>query len=139
MQLERCTAQGPHALDEAYQVWVRRGPGVGIDGRAMLALIEQLRAHPDERHAWGLTSHATLCLLSADDAESPWYVTIFAPSYGGYRVEYLLPPSSAPWPRAYVHGEAKAVSDAVAMVLIAMDRSEGWAKPECDSGAMRRR
>jgi hypothetical protein len=126
MQLDRCGAQGAETLEEAYEVWALRGRDSGTDGRAMLELIAQLRACPDERRAWGLTSLAELVLLSSDAPRSPWYVKISAPSHGGYRVEYLMPACSAPWPHAHVRGEAESISDAVGMVITAMDRSGGW-------------
>jgi hypothetical protein len=43
-------------------------------------------------------------------------------------VEYLMPERSAPWPHAYVKGEARSEDDAVRMIEIAMDQSEGWIK-----------
>jgi hypothetical protein len=92
----------------------------------MIKLISQLRACSDERRAWGLTSNATLVLLSSDASGSPWYVRIFAPSSGGYHIEYPVPADLAPWPHAYVHGDAETVREAIDMVLTSMDRSGGW-------------
>ena len=95
----------------------------------MLDLFAALQACSDARQAWGLTSHAELYLLSSDASSSPWYVKVFAPSYGGYRIEYLMPAEIAPWPQAWVRGEAATVDDAVRMLGVAMDRSGGWAVP----------
>jgi hypothetical protein len=126
VQLQRCSDQRRKTLDEFYEEWIPRGPAIGVDGRAMIDLIAALRACPDPRTAWGLTSHATLCLLAEDTARSPWYVKVIASSPGHICVEYLMPAATAPWPNAYVQGEARSVDEAVAMVLTAMDRCGGW-------------
>lgn len=90
----------------------------------MLDLFAALRSCSDPRHLWGLTSLAELVLLSSE--ASPWYVKVFAPNYGGYRIEYLMPEAIAPWPQAWVRGEASSVDEAVSMLRVAMDRSGGW-------------
>jgi len=126
MMLTRCTDQGTETLDAAYEVWARRGTAVGTDGQAMLDLFTALRTSSDARRAWGLTSHAELVLLSSDASSSPWYVKVFAHNYGGYRIEYLMPEAIAPWPGAWVRGEASTVDEAVSMLGVAMDRSGGW-------------
>ena len=41
-------------------------------GESMLKLIEWLRALPDNRKVYGLTSHRRLCLLAENRANSPW-------------------------------------------------------------------
>jgi hypothetical protein len=92
----------------------------------MLALIAGLRAVPDERRLWGLTSHERLCLLSENTSRSPWYVIFVALDTDNVSVEYLMPSEDAPWPDAYVRGHASSVDDAVRMILIGMDRSGGW-------------
>jgi hypothetical protein len=127
MMLARCTDQASETLDATYEAWARRGVAIGTDGQAMLNLFAALRAEPDARTAWGLTSLGALYLLASDVASSPWYVKIFAPSYGGYQIEYLMPAASAPWPKAWVRGEAATVDEAVSMIRVAMDRSGGWA------------
>jgi hypothetical protein len=95
-------------------------------GRVMLSLIGRLRAFPDERQVFGLTSHLRLCLLADDTWKSPWYVIVSALDSRNYTVEYLMPQPVAPWPQAYVRGEARSEDDAVKMVLTAMEKSEGW-------------
>jgi hypothetical protein len=139
MQLDRCADQGAQTLDEAYEAFARRGRKFGTDGQAMLDLLAQLRSSPDERTAWGLTSHATLILLSTNLPLSPWYVKIFAPSYGGYHVEYLVPAAEAPWPNAYVRGEAETVHQAIEMIRTAMDRCGGWESVPLSGSAPRGR
>jgi hypothetical protein len=91
----------------------------------MLALIARLRALPDERCVWGLTSLQRLCLLAHDTYKSPWFVIVVAVS-DRYFIEYLMPAAVAPWPEARVQGEAGSEDEAIRMILIAMERSEGW-------------
>ncbi|HEX7839711.1 MAG TPA: hypothetical protein VF469_19685 [Kofleriaceae bacterium] len=92
----------------------------------MLSLIARLRALPDDRCVWGLTSHMELCLLSQDTFLSPRYVVVEVLDRRGYFIDYLMPPTSAPWRGARVRGEARSEDEAVQMVLTAMDRSGGW-------------
>ena len=94
----------------------------------MLDLIARLRALPDERRVYGLTSHYQLCLLAEDTWQSPWFVKVVAIDRRNYRVSYLVPERLAPWRWAYVHGKAESEDEAVRMILIAMDRSEGWSR-----------
>ena len=39
-----------------------------------------------------------------------------------YRIEYLLPERHAPWPDAYVMGEARSDDEAVETILIGMGK-----------------
>jgi hypothetical protein len=130
MQLERCRDQAPQTIEEFYQ-WVASSDGaVSHGGSAMLDLIARLRAAPDARRAWGLTSHTRLCLLASDTHTSPWYVIVSALDHRNFNVEYLMPSSLAPWPHARVTGEAQTVEEAVRKTFIAMERCEGWARTE---------
>jgi hypothetical protein len=92
----------------------------------MIHLIARLRALPDDRCAFGLTSHMALCLLALDDFRSPRYVIVEALDRRSYSVEYLMPQTSAPWRGARVRGEARSDDEAVQMIVVAMDRSGGW-------------
>jgi hypothetical protein len=95
-------------------------------GTLMLALIARLRALPNSRRAFGVTSHLRLCLLAQDDWKSPPYVTISIMDRHNYFVDYLMPARIAPWPNASVHGEAHSEDEALRMIDIAMANSEGW-------------
>lgn len=127
MRLTRCKDQKSEALEGFYGELLREDGYVGREGgKAMLDLIERLRALPDERTVFGLTSHARLVLLAEDTYESPWFVIVAALDKRNYFVEYRMPRSIAPWPGAYVRGETRSEDDAVRMVVTAMDRCEGW-------------
>lgn len=43
-----------------------------------------------------------------------------------YAIEALLPEWAAPWPAAYVRGEAQTEDEAVERIVTAMTVSEGW-------------
>lgn len=126
MFLERCTDQASASLDAFYErAAAGDSDGAFQSGQVMLDLINRLRALDDHRRAWGLTSHLHLCLLAQDSYKSPWYVRFIA-DRNYYSVEYLMPAAVAPWPNAYVRGEARSADEAVQMILTAMDRCGGW-------------
>jgi len=130
MDLERCKDQPSKTLDEFYEQIATSGDEFDrTSGNSMLALIARLRALPDERCVWGLTSHHRLCLLAHDTYKSPWFVAVVAADPGTYFIEYLMPAAVAPWPEARVQGEARSEDEAIRMILIAMERSEGWQAP----------
>lgn len=129
MHLTRCHEQKSKTLDEFYrELSVSDEPVTRESGQTMLSLIARLRALTDERRVWGLTSHYRLCLLAADSAETDWFVTVVALDARNYYVEYLMPPRVAPWPRAYVRGEARSEDEAVQMILTGFKKSEGWSE-----------
>ncbi len=126
MQITRCHDQASRALEEVY-----RGTTNPLTlGAAMLDLLDRLRSLPDDRRVFGLTSHYHLCLLAADTYRSPWFVKFLALDKQNYFVEYLMPKQLAPWPGAYVCGEARSAERAVQMILIAMEKSEGWSREQ---------
>lgn len=118
MHLTRCQDQKSQTLEEFY--------GEHEGERAMLDLIERLRALPDERRAYGLTSHYHLWLLAQDTYVSPWYVSFIAANKQHYTIEYRMPESEAPWPHAHIRGVATSEDEAVQMILTAMEKSGGW-------------
>lgn len=108
MHLTRCHDQKSKTLDEFYrELSISDEPVTREIGHTMLSLLARLRALPGERRAWGLTSHYRLCLLAADSSATDWFVTVVALDSRNYFVEYLMPERVAPWPRAYVRGEAR--------------------------------
>ncbi|MES2692920.1 MAG: hypothetical protein V4773_05560 [Verrucomicrobiota bacterium] len=123
MIIERCSDQKSQSLDEFYGYTGKNSREMGA---AMLDLLAALRASADERRVWGLTSMLRLCLLSENTYKSPWHVIVAALDHRNYFIEYRMPPRLAPWPEAHVRGEARSLDDALKMVLIAMDNSEGW-------------
>ena len=127
MHLTRCKDQKHATLDEFYgEAAASREPVTRKSGAVMLDWIARLRALPNERHVYGLTSHYRLCLLSEDTYTSPWFVIITASDERNYYVEYLMPEHESPWPHAYVRGETRSADDAVRMVVTAMEKSGGW-------------
>lgn len=129
MRLTRCHDQKSKTLDEFYgELSVSDEPVTRQIGRTMLSLLARLRALPDDRHVWGLTSHYRLSLLAADSFETPSFVTVVALDERNYCVEYLMPEGVAPWPRAYVRGEARSEDEAVQMIQTGMEKSEGWSQ-----------
>ncbi len=132
MYLTRCQDQKSQTLEEFYME-MSHGDEDSVFpevSRTMLDLIARLRALPDERRVYGLTSHDRLVLLAQDTYRSPWLVILSALDKRNYFVSYLLPERLAPWPHAYVNGEAQSEDEAVQMILTAMDKSEGWLKIE---------
>jgi hypothetical protein len=126
MHVTRCSGQSPgESLDEYYSA-IARSDGSSDVGRAMLHLVDLLRAQPSDRRAFALAFPARLSLLASDAGQAPQFVILTRVGTVGYYVQYLLPERLAPWPAAYVGGEARSDRDVVQMVLTAMERSEGW-------------
>ena len=127
MRLTRCKDQPSQSLDECYSKLSQSlEPATREGGKAILDLLQRLRALPEDWIVYGLTSHYRLCLLAEDDYRSPWFVIVAALDRRNYYVEYLMPEADAPWSQAYVRGEAKSEDDAVNMIVTAMKNSEGW-------------
>ena len=127
MHLNRCKDQKSRTLDEFYTDESETDHPVSREsGKAMLSLITRLRALPDPRRLYGLTSHNHLGLLSEDTSRSAWFVKVAALDKRNYWIEHLMPEANAPWPNAYVQGHAHSEDEAVRMILTAMEKSEGW-------------
>jgi hypothetical protein len=129
MHLSRCRDQHSKTLDEFYEdIRDREPPGSRL-GSAMLSLLARLRALPDDRRVYGLTSHYHLQLLAKDASDSNWFVSVVG-NGRYYIIEYVIPERHAPFPRAHMCGEARSEDQAVEMILIAMEKSEGWKQVE---------
>jgi hypothetical protein len=126
MRLTRCKDQKSATLDEFYTEISEQD--TRECGKAMLDLIARLRALPDEKHVFGLTSLLRLCLLAEDTYKSPWFVIISALDKRNYFIEYRMPDDIAPWPDAFVRGKARSEDDAVRMIITAMEKSGGWSQ-----------
>jgi len=64
MHLTRCKDQPNHTLDEFYtEASQSQSSATREIGKTMLELLASLRALPNERRVYGLTSHYHLCLL----------------------------------------------------------------------------
>jgi hypothetical protein len=129
VQLTRCQDQHPETLDDFYGDLARSENVVTRrSGETMLHLIKRLRALPNERRVYGLTSLSRLCLKAEDTSDSSWSVIVSVLDERNYFIEYLMPDRLAPWPNAYVKGEAGSEDEAVQMILTAIERSEGWSR-----------
>ena len=127
MQLTRCKNQAYDTLDEEYGKLARSDDAFNRErGAAMLDLLARLRALPGDKPAFGLTSHHRLVLLAEDSYKSPWFVIVSALDKFNYAIEALLPEWAAPWPVAFVRGEARTADEATEMIVTAMTVSEGW-------------
>jgi len=107
---------------EGYLETVQRYPTQS----AMLLLIRALRADPAQLRAYAMTHMHQLRLRAIDDAAGPEFVRVMASSEYSYFVEFLMPEDQAPWPHAWVKGEATSTEDAKNMVLTAMRLSGTW-------------
>jgi len=129
VRLTRCHDQKSKTLDEFYgELSVSDEPVTRQIGQTMLSLLARLRTLPGDRQAWGITSHYRLGLLATDSYENPCFVTVVALDERNYFVEYLMPEHVAPWPRAYVRGEARSEDEAIKMIQTGMEKSEGWSQ-----------
>ena len=127
MDLTRCKDQKSATFDEFYTEISDHDSYTNREGgKAMLDLIARLRAMPDDRRVFGLTSHHRLCLLADDTYRSSWFVIISALDKRNYFIEYRMADDVAPWPNAYVRGEARSEDDAIRMIVIGMEKSGGW-------------
>lgn len=131
MHLTRCQDQKHRTLEEYFGKEIHPEdprPYEYDDEGAMISLIQRLRALPDERQVYGLTSERTLCLLALDTQSAPCLVKVHAVSkrMNMYFIDYLMPQRNAPWPQAYITGTANSEDEAVEMILIGMDKSGGW-------------
>lgn len=131
MHLTRCQDQKHRSLEEYFGTAIHPEdprPYEYDDEGAMISLIQRLRALPNERQVYGRTSGRDLCLLSQDTPSAPCFVKVTAVSkrMSMYFIEYLMPAQNAPWPQAYITGEASSEDKAVEMIVIGMDKSGGW-------------
>ncbi len=124
MPIQRCSAQAMQSLKEYYEhLRDDRLPDIGIGMLELLDLVDEMF---QETKIFGLTSMMGLLLFAEDDVPFPWYVKISSFGIRDYHFEYLLPEEQAPWPHAFVRGEARNLADAKNYLLIAMHRSQGW-------------
>src|SRR5262245_21261336 len=129
MHLTRCHDQKSKTLEQFYgELSVSDEPVTRQIGQTMLSLLARLRALPNERRVWGLTSHYRLGLHASNSYETPCFVTAFGLDARNYLIEYLMPERVAPWPHAYVTGQACSEDEAVQMILTGMEKSEGWSQ-----------
>lgn len=120
--LRECSCQSDETLEEHFAALERKH----INGQGTLALIEGLRAFPEDRIVFCLTQIDRLILLSQDDYTTPWWVVITSHGLKDYQVDCRVPEEQAPWRGARITGKTKKVEEALEMVLKALLVSRGW-------------
>jgi hypothetical protein len=94
----------------------------------MHRLIALLRMSSMPYAAFGFTHVHQLALTAEDRDGAQEFVRISAQDEHVYWIEYLLPPQPSPWPDAWVRGLGTSPEEAAAMVITAIERSEGWSQ-----------
>jgi hypothetical protein len=120
--LRECSCQPDETLEEHFSSLDRKY----VNGRGTLALIEGLRAFPDDRIVYGLTQIDRLILLSQDDYTTPWWVLITSHGLKDYQVDCRMPGNQAPWRGAHITGKTDKIDRALEMVVRALTVSRGW-------------
>jgi len=127
MQLITCKDQARCPFDQYYDKSKDSSNLlVRLEVKAMIDLVASLRALPDDREIYVLTSHFRLCLLPKDTGAPPWPVIISALCDHEYYVNYRLPENFAPWRAAEVTGTAHSAEEAARWAIIAMEKSGAW-------------
>lgn len=92
----------------------------------MLTILEGLKSLSGTDVIWGLTSHYHLGLHDVDDHRVVAPAGITAISSSEFHVEFLLPEADAPWPGAMIRCHAMCVGEALELIRIGIERSDGW-------------
>ena len=129
MRIRRC-GPAPESLEQFYRERSLATDHHRIGALETLSLLERLAAHPDPCEVWALTSEMEgLCLLERDDPTIPPRVIWMACDSRDYFIKFLMPPALAPWPDAYMEGQAHSEDEAFNMILTGMRQSQGWPDP----------
>jgi len=119
VEIRRITDQNG-SLDESYAMFAALGPDnvLARIGARMLELVRHLREVKGPS-VWAVTSHAALNLKAGDDYRLPTLVSV---DYGGewFHIRYSKPSGEAPWPGAYVTGQALDVQRASEMIVFGL-------------------
>jgi hypothetical protein len=126
MPLIRCSEQKQQTLEQFYMQFASgKDKTMSEVGASMLKVVQHVNWHFKDAIVFGLTSHASLNLLSEDNSNSDWLVTINSMA-GEFYIEYLMPISKQPWPNARVNGSTKSFDELKIFLVIAMHESQGW-------------
>lgn len=120
MKIIRCSCQNSQSLSDYYQELYPE------DSPVMNEFLDLLEKTSSPLVVYGLTSHEDLVFQPSDEYSPPWLVIVSIRQEQVFEVRYRLPMQSAPWPNAYVVGEAKGPKEAVDRVLVAMRLSGGF-------------
>jgi hypothetical protein len=133
MPLIKCSEQKRQSLEEFYKSLIPDKIKTFVDiGSPMLNVIKLINETFKETIIYGLTSHATLLLLSEDSSLSPWFVAIkgFETAPNGqrneYYIEYLMTSDKQPWANAKIKGATTSLDELRKYIIIAMTESKGW-------------
>ena len=127
MRLIACKDQAKIPFDKFYdESKDSSNLGVRLEVKAMIDLVACLRALPDNRIVYALTSHFRLCLLPKDTGAPPWPVVVSALCDHEYYVNSRMPENLAPWRAAHIAGTAHSAEEAARWVIIAMEKSGAW-------------
>ena len=127
MPLTRCSEQKRQTLEEFYSEWASSDNQISSAiGKSMLRIVDLIDRTFIKTKIYGLTSHAHLLLLSQDNSQSDWYVSIIANGLKEFHIEYLLPKNKQPWAKASVKGAIKSIDEFRKFIIIAMTESLGW-------------
>jgi hypothetical protein len=125
--LKTASCQNERTIEEFYRSLAQSDePFRAAAGAAMADLLPELAEACRSLDAWALTSLDLLCLLAEDDYQTPAFVVVSAGGEGQYYVRYRMHSTEAPWPDAYVTGQAPSKGIALEMIRSAMHRSRGW-------------
>jgi hypothetical protein len=126
MAIKRCSEQKRQTLEEFYAEFIPDRVKTFADvGTPMLKVLNLLNYTFPETEIYGLTSHATLLLLSEDSSLRPWFIALNGLE-DEYHIEYIMAPDKQPWPNATVKGATKSLNELRQFIIIAMMESKGW-------------
>lgn len=130
MPLTRCSEQKRQTLEEFYSEWASSDDQISADiGKSMLTIVDLINKTFSKTKIYGLTSHAHLLLLSQDNSESDWHVSIIANGLKEFHIEYMLPKNKQPWTGATVKGAAKSIDELKKYIIVAMSRPSWCSSP----------
>jgi hypothetical protein len=126
MPIIRCSEQKNKTLKEFYTEFIPDKIKRFADaGTPMLNVLKLINDIFPQTTIYGLTSHATLLLLTEDNSLSQYYVALNGLE-DEYYIHYLMTAEKQPWPNAMVKGTTKSLDELKRYLVIAMNESGGW-------------
>lgn len=126
MPLIRCSEQKRQTLEEFYTEFIPDKVNKFADGGTpMLKILELINTTFTQTVIYGLTSHATLLLLTENSSLSQWYVALNGLE-NEYFIKYSMTIEKQPWADAKVTGVTTSLDELKRYLIIAMHESGGW-------------